>query len=76
MTLLDEGISIQQATETIEENLHKLGFQTVDYIAIGDNQNLAEVTRIENNQQYRILVAAILGKTRLIDNMLYQAKLK
>lgn len=75
MALLNKGMSIKQATETIEKNLNELGFQKVDYIAIRDSNTLAEAVDINANQEYRILVAAILGKTRLIDNMLYQPQL-
>jgi pantoate--beta-alanine ligase len=47
--------------------LRESGFDTVDYVAIRDAQTLAPVTSLE--RPARILAAARVGKTRLIDNM-------
>lgn len=74
MKLLNNGISVNKASQETTANLLKLGFDKVDYIAIRDNGTLAEVTEIKQNKQYRILAAATIGKTRLIDNMLYEPK--
>ena len=43
------------------------GFTSVDYIAIRDAESLAPITDL--SRPARILAAAWLGKTRLIDNM-------
>lgn len=43
------------------------GFSSVDYIAIRDAETLAPITNL--SRPARILAAAWLGKTRLIDNM-------
>lgn len=43
------------------------GFTGVDYVAIRDSQTLAPVERLD--RPARILAAAHLGRTRLIDNM-------
>ncbi len=47
--------------------LWQAGFAHVDYVAIRDAQTLAHVTTLE--RPARILAAAKIGKTRLIDNM-------
>lgn len=49
------------------EALWKAGFSHVDYVAIRDAQTLAHITALE--RPARILAAAKIGKTRLIDNM-------
>jgi pantoate--beta-alanine ligase len=47
--------------------LKQAGFDTVDYVAIRDAQSLAVLTSLD--RPARILAAAKIGKTRLIDNM-------
>jgi pantoate--beta-alanine ligase len=47
--------------------LAQAGFDSVDYVAIRDAETLAEITTLE--RPARILAAARIGKTRLIDNM-------
>jgi len=47
--------------------LKEAGFDSVDYVAIRDAETLAPVTSLE--RPARILAAARLAKTRLIDNM-------
>ena len=49
------------------EALWKAGFSHVDYVAIRDAANLDHITSLE--RPARILAAAKIGKTRLIDNM-------
>lgn len=49
------------------EALWKAGFSHVDYVAIRDAQTLAHIAALEGPA--RILAAARIGKTRLIDNM-------
>ena len=41
----------------------------LDYIEIIDEENFSFVTRIKKNIKYRILIAAHVGRTRLIDNI-------
>lgn len=49
------------------EALWKAGFSHVDYVAIRDAATLDHITNLE--RPARILAAAKIGKTRLIDNM-------
>jgi pantoate--beta-alanine ligase len=49
------------------EALWKAGFDHVDYVAIRDAGTLDHITSLE--RPARILAAAKIGKTRLIDNM-------
>jgi pantoate--beta-alanine ligase len=57
-----------RATEAAAiEALWKAGFAHVDYVAIRDAETLDHITSLE--RPARILAAAKIGKTRLIDNM-------
>lgn len=49
------------------EALWAAGFSHVDYVAIRDAENLDHITQLD--RPARILAAAKVGKTRLIDNM-------
>jgi pantoate--beta-alanine ligase len=49
------------------EALWQVGFSHVDYVAIRDAESLGHITTLE--RPARILAAAKVGKTRLIDNM-------
>lgn len=74
MTILDDDNHTSKAMVFTEKKLLSLGFDDVDYVAIREANTLAKVSEIEKGQAYRILVAAKVGETRLIDNMLYTAK--
>ncbi|MBC7769069.1 MAG: pantoate--beta-alanine ligase [Phycisphaerales bacterium] len=50
-----------------QRHLHAAGFTSIDYFAIRDAETLAPVSDLA--RPARILAAAWLGKTRLIDNM-------
>jgi pantoate--beta-alanine ligase len=54
------------------EALWKAGFSQVDYVAIRDAATLDHITTLE--RPARILAAAKIGKTRLIDNMSMAAR--
>jgi pantoate--beta-alanine ligase len=54
------------------EALWKAGFSQVDYVAIRDAATLGHITNLE--RPARILAAAKIGKTRLIDNMSVAAR--
>ncbi len=49
------------------DNLLKAGFDSVEYLEIRDAETLVPITQI--TRPARVLAAARLGKTRLIDNM-------
>lgn len=61
------GEPIAQAEADAARHLTAAGFTSIDYVAIRDAETLAPVTDL--SRPARILAAAWLGKTRLIDNM-------
>jgi pantoate--beta-alanine ligase len=60
------GEPIDEVEEDARRRLIAAGFTGVDYVAIRDADTLAPIAALANA---RILAAAWLGKTRLIDNM-------
>jgi pantoate--beta-alanine ligase len=58
---------VRQAEEYAREELLKAGFDSVDYVSIRDAKTLAPIEFIDGGA--RILAAAKIGGTRLIDNM-------
>jgi pantoate--beta-alanine ligase len=58
---------VRDAENSARVALTDAGFDTVDYVAIRDAETLAVIEKLE--RPARILVAAKIGKTRLIDNM-------
>jgi pantoate--beta-alanine ligase len=61
------GQSINEAETEARRRLAEAGFSSVDYVAIRDAETLAPISDIVSPA--RILAAAWLGRTRLIDNM-------
>jgi pantoate--beta-alanine ligase len=59
----DIGAAENEAMQALKD----AGFDSVDYVAIRDTQTLAPITSLA--RPARILAAAKIGKTRLIDNM-------
>lgn len=64
-----KGASISEATEEGGKRILALGFDKVDYLEIRDAASLAAYPEDRPTSNARILVAAKIGKTRLIDNM-------
>ncbi len=64
---LQAGEAIGEAQTIGAAMLKDAGFDSVDYVALRDAQTLAPVTSLE--QPTRLLAAARIGRTRLIDNM-------
>jgi pantoate--beta-alanine ligase len=64
---LRQGADIAGAETDAVEALKQAGFDCVDYVAVRDACTLEPITALDTPA--RILVAAWLGKTRLIDNM-------
>lgn len=60
------GVAIDKATGDAQAALEKAGFK-VDYVAVRDAETLAEWD-LKSQRPPRVLMAAWLGKTRLIDN--------
>lgn len=61
------GTPIQDAEAEASRHLSAAGFTCVDYVAIRDAETLGAIADL--TRPARILAAAWLGKTRLIDNM-------
>ncbi len=64
---LQQGAAIAAAEQNAAQALIKAGFQSVDYVAIRDAEDLQPLESLV--RPARILAAAKLGQTRLIDNM-------
>jgi len=61
------GTNLIDIEKEAERSILSGGFDKIDYITIRDAETLMPPTEVTKN--YRILVAAWLGKTRLIDNI-------
>jgi pantoate--beta-alanine ligase len=61
------GEAIASIEAEAARHLLAAGFSSVDYVAMRDAETLAPIT--DMSRPARILAAAWLGKTRLIDNM-------
>ncbi len=66
-TAISNGAEIAITTENARNRLLSLRFSQVDYLTVRDTVTLAPVDVIA--KPARILVAAKIGKTRLLDNM-------
>jgi pantoate--beta-alanine ligase len=64
---IQAGMDVEAALAAAREKLGKAGFDPVDYVELRDAETLAPVTGTE--RPARILAAAKLGRTRLIDNL-------
>jgi pantoate--beta-alanine ligase len=64
---IQRGGDVSEALATAKERLAKAGFDPIDYVELCDSETLAPVTRLERPS--RLLAAARIGKTRLIDNL-------
>ncbi|MCF8469849.1 MAG: pantoate--beta-alanine ligase [Parvibaculum sp.] len=63
------GAAISEATRDGAARIMALGFERIDYLDIRDADSLAPFPSDRPDGAARILVAARIGKTRLIDNM-------
>lgn len=64
-----KGTPISKATAEGGKRILALGFDKLDYLEIRDAASLAAYPEDKPTSDARILVAAKIGKTRLIDNM-------
>ncbi len=62
------GGSVELATDDATRSLRAAGFSHVDYIALADSSSLQRLDRWDGRPA-RLLAAAKIGKTRLIDNL-------
>jgi pantoate--beta-alanine ligase len=62
-----EGGSVVEALDAARARLNTAGFDPVDYVALCDAETLAPLDRLD--RPARLLAAAKIGKTRLIDNI-------
>lgn len=62
-----QGRPVKDAMQSGRARLLKLGFSAVDYVEVRDADTLAPIEAYKGNA--RVLAAARLGKTRLIDNI-------
>jgi pantoate--beta-alanine ligase len=64
---IQRGGDVGEALATARERLAKAGFDPIDYVELCDSEALAPVTVVE--RPARLLAAARIGRTRLIDNL-------
>ncbi|MEH6404026.1 MAG: pantoate--beta-alanine ligase, partial [Sneathiella sp.] len=62
-----ENQNMENSVSIAIDDLKAAGFNAVDYLAVRDANTLQIVK--DHDQPIRVLVAATLGKTRLIDNI-------
>jgi pantoate--beta-alanine ligase len=65
---IEDGANVTQALAALEEALLGGGFASVDYAELADAETLSPLTELPEHPA-RLLVAARIGGTRLIDNM-------
>jgi pantoate--beta-alanine ligase len=61
------GAPIDEALERVRTRLAEAGFDPIDYVELRDAETLAPVTALDGPA--RLLAAAKIGRTRLIDNL-------
>ena len=64
---IQRGGAVAEALATAKERLAKAGFDPIDYVELRDAETLAPLTSLE--RPARLLAAARIGRTRLIDNL-------
>jgi pantoate--beta-alanine ligase len=62
-----DGQPVAEALAAARDKLAKAGFEPIDYVELRDAETLAPVRALD--RPARLLVAAKLGQTRLIDNL-------
>jgi pantoate--beta-alanine ligase len=63
------SLPLQELIEKTSSNLLASGFLKVDYVSIADPASLKPLEIVEKGEPFLVLIAAFLGKVRLIDNM-------
>ncbi len=67
ITRLEQGADVAATLAQIEQQILAAGFKSVDYVSLCDADNLQELTTLD--RPARLLSAARIGSTRLIDNL-------
>jgi pantoate--beta-alanine ligase len=62
-----DGAGVAEALERAQARLEGAGFDPIDYVALRDAETLAPITALD--RPARLLAAARIGRTRLIDNL-------
>jgi pantoate--beta-alanine ligase len=62
-----QGISVDLALETARNSLIEAGFSKIDYFALVDSSSLEPLKAPKG--EMRLIAAAVIGTTRLIDNL-------
>tara|TARA_B100000902_G_scaffold347034_1_gene354103 strand:+ start:523 stop:1398 length:876 start_codon:yes stop_codon:yes gene_type:complete len=65
-------LDLINAKENALINITKSPLIKLDYFEVIDEENFSFANEIQNNRNYRVLIAAYVGKIRLIDNMSLQ----
>ncbi|KWV91275.1 pantoate--beta-alanine ligase [Erythrobacter sp. YT30] len=65
---IEAGSDVKTTLSNLESALIEAGFSSIDYAVFADAKSLAPLTEM-SNAPARLLVAARIGGTRLIDNM-------
>ncbi len=65
---IEGGSDVSRELEALQTTLIAAGFASVDYAVLADARSLDPLTRL-SDAPARLLVAARIGRTRLIDNM-------
>jgi len=65
---MEQGENIARELERLRQALHNGGFHAVDYVTLAEADSLQQIDRL-GDKPARLLVAARIGQTRLIDNM-------
>jgi pantoate--beta-alanine ligase len=69
--LIKSGVmDVKSIIEEMEKIMISVNSSNLDYIAIVNKKNFKKVEVLEKGEEYYILIACRIGKTRLIDNLL------
>jgi pantoate--beta-alanine ligase len=71
---IESGAPVAGALAALQAQVIAAGFSSVDYAALADSTNLAALAAL-GDAPARLLVAARIGGTRLMDNMAVGAAL-
>jgi len=68
---IEAGVAVIDAVKEARERIEKAGFKQLDYVSAVDPATLVDLpdASVEQGYEGRLLAAAWMGKTRLIDNV-------